>query len=205
MIDFFTEELSAKITLQSLLPKIVPEGTEYNIYSFNGKFDLLKKLPKRLRAYHHDPLSAHKVVIMIDRDNKDCHELKNDLERYVERANLISKRANPAQFQVVTRIVITELESWFIGDMEALLTAYPSIPTSLQSKSKYRNPDAIDKPSEALLKILKTHTSEYTNITRLIKGDVAKRISENMNPAVNRSPSFQIFCEGVRACCSQRF
>ncbi|MGD0827532.1 MAG: DUF4276 family protein [Desulfobaccales bacterium] len=52
--------------------------------------------------------------------------------------------------QVLNRIAIEELESWFFGDGIALKTAYPGIPETLDKKSKYRNPDAIERTWEAL-------------------------------------------------------
>ena len=51
-IDVLTEESSAKEFLHIILPRILEDTDTYNIYSYQGKQDLLKKLPYRLRAYH---------------------------------------------------------------------------------------------------------------------------------------------------------
>ncbi|MBO5368630.1 DUF4276 family protein [Methanocorpusculum sp.] len=135
-IDVLTEESSAKEFLHNLLPRILEDTDTYNIYSFQGKQDLLKKLPYRLRAYHNYPLNTHKVIILIDRDAGNCVNLKRQLEEIVHDAGLISKRENPDNFRAITRIVIEELESWYFGDTQALHEAYPEIPKNLREKKR---------------------------------------------------------------------
>ncbi len=140
-IDFFTEEESAGIILDAILPQLLPDGTEWNVYSFHGKNDMLQKLPNRLRAYRHRPLSSRKVVVLIDSDHQDCSELKFRLEQIAKTAGLVTKTSNSESFRVVTRIVIEELEAWFFGDVEALSSAYSSVPKSLATKKGYEFPD----------------------------------------------------------------
>lgn len=50
-IEFLVEEPSAKAALSNLAPRIVP-GVEFRIIPFQGKHDLLSKLPARLRGYN---------------------------------------------------------------------------------------------------------------------------------------------------------
>ena len=197
-IDFFTEEESAKIILNAILPQILPKGTEWNIYSFQGKNDMLKKLLFRLRAYHHEPLSSHKVVVLIDSDHQDCVELKSRLEQIADTAGLVTKTSDGKSFRVVNRIVVEELEAWFFGDMPALSSAYSSIPRSLSTKKGYEFPDKIHDPAEKLSHILK---KEYSG--RLPKLEVAGRISRHMVAERNTSLSFRAFCDGVCACAGQ--
>ena len=196
-IDVLTEESSAKEFLHNLLPRILEDTDTYNIYSFQGKQDLLKKLLYRLRAYHNYPLNTHKVIILIDRDAGNCVNLKRQLEEIVHDAGLISKRENPDNFRAITRIVIEELESWYFGDTQALHEAYPEIPKNLREKKGYEKPDEIIKPSNKLLRLLKT---EYAHMTHLPKIEAAKRIAPYMSPEINTSESFQKFCEAVKAC-----
>ena len=47
---FFLEEKSAEIMLEGILPQILPEGIGYRCVVFEGKQDLEKRLPKRLRG-----------------------------------------------------------------------------------------------------------------------------------------------------------
>ena len=197
-IDFFTEEESARVVLDALLPRMLPSDSSYNIYVYQGKRDLLKKLPNRLRAYRHPPLNTHKLIILIDRDNQDCLELKRELESLARKAGVVSKTENSERFQVVTRIVIEELESWYFGDTAALHKAYPCVSKTLSQKKGYGDPDKIVKPSEKLHRLLK---SEYPSVNRLLKVEVAERVSVHMSPDINTSESFQAFRKGILACC----
>jgi hypothetical protein len=197
-IDFFTEEESARIILDAILPQILPDGTEWNVYAFHGKNDMLVKLTNRLRAYHHEPLSSRKVVVLIDSDHQDCSEVKSRLEKIAKTAGLVTKTSNSKSFRVVTRIIIEELEAWFFGDIEALSSAYASVPKSLATKKGYEFPDLIHDPVEQLSHILK---KEYSG--RLPKLEVAGRISRYMIAERNRSLSFQAFCDGVCACAGE--
>lgn len=194
-IDFFTEEESARTVLDAILPQILPAGSEWNVYSFRGKYDMLEKLPNRLRAYHHQPLVSRKVVVLIDRDHEDCREVKYRLEQIAKSAGLDTKTVDSTAFRVVTRIVVEELEAWFFGDIEALSSAYASVPKSLSTKTRYTIPDEIHDPAEQLSRLLK---KEYPG--RLPKQEVANRISRHMIAERNTSKSFQAFCAGVNAC-----
>jgi len=197
-IDFFTEEESARIVLYNILPLILPTDVCFEVYSFNGRGDLLKKLPSRLRAYRHDPLKSNKVVILMDRDSHNCRDVKSQLELIVEQSGLTSKRVNSDEFQVVTRVVIEELEAWFFGDIAALNQGYPSIPITLAQKRGMQVADEISDPAGRLLRLLK---KEYSDITKLPKLEVAQKVSSCMNPHMNTSQSFNAFIDGVMACC----
>ena len=48
---FFLEEPSAKAMLQGIIPRLLP-GIETRYIGFEGKQDLEKRLPIRLRAWH---------------------------------------------------------------------------------------------------------------------------------------------------------
>ncbi len=114
-IDFFTEEESAGIILDAILPQLLPDGTEWNVYSFHGKNDMLQKLPNRLRAYRHRPLSSRKVVVLIDSDHQDRSELKFRLNRLRRRRGLLPKRP------ILNRFVLSPaslLKSWKHGFLE---------------------------------------------------------------------------------------
>ncbi|WP_169312361.1 DUF4276 family protein [Methanoplanus limicola] len=147
-IDFFTEEESAKIILDEILPQILPHDIEWNVYSFRGKKDMLGKLLFRLRAYHHTPLAFRKVVVLIDSDHQDCIELKSELEQIAAKAGLPTKTSGCESFRVVNRIVVEELEAWFFGDVQALSSAYSSVPKSLSGRRGYEFPDKIHDPAE---------------------------------------------------------
>ena len=160
---------------------------------------MLKDLPKRLKGEQWIP-DNWRIIVLIDEDRRDCHELKAYLERAAREVGFVTKSsAAPNEyFQIVNRIAVEELEAWFFGDVDALHAAYPRIPENLQSKAKYRNPDAIrGGTSEALGRLL-IQKNYYTK--RIPKPTVAQNIAQHMEPSRNRSKSFQVFVEGLKAC-----
>ena len=73
-----------------------------------------------------------------------------------------------------------------------------SIPENLQSKAKYRNPDAIRGGTYEALEQLLRQKNYYKG--RISKPTVAQNIAQHMVPSRNRSKSFQVFIEGLKAC-----
>lgn len=171
-------------------------NTEYTIHRFGGKQDLLKKLPDRLRGYKAWISADYLIVILIDRDDEDCIKLKQQLEDIATKAGFITKILNNESFQVLNRIMIEELESWFFGDVEAMIQAYPRVKASLAQQEKYRNPDAIQGGTcEALERILQKAGHHQGGLD---KPKAARDIAQYMNPSVNRSRSFQVFYDGLK-------
>ena len=197
-IELLVEEPSAEAALQELLPKMVGSAATFTIHPFQGKRDLLDKLPGRLRGYSRWlPVDWH-IVVLVDADDEDCHELKGQLERTAQRAGLRTKSATlPGMpFQVLNRLVIEELEAWFFGDVAALHAAYPRVPPMLGHRARYRDPDAIRGGTwEALERLLQWHGYHPQGLPKIT---VARNISKHMDPARNRSHSFQVFREGLR-------
>lgn len=128
-IELLVEEQSMRVALDQLLPQIFEDRATHKIIVFNGKQDLLRKLPARLKAYRQWMPPDYRIVILIDEDRQDCQKLKQQLERAAIDAGLTTKStASDAAFQVVNRIAVEELEAWYFGDVEALVKAYPRIP-----------------------------------------------------------------------------
>jgi hypothetical protein len=203
-IELLVEEESAEAALRILLPKLLRSEVAYEIRLFQGKPDLLAKLPQRLRAYaRRIPREDLRILVLIDEDRQNCKALKARMEEMALAAGLATKSsARPGTaFQVVNRIAIEELEAWFFGDISAVVEAYPGVPTTLANQAKYRNPDQIaGGTAEALHKVLR-EAGHYTR-THLPKVEVARQISVHMDPAVNRSPSFCCFRDGLAALCA---
>jgi hypothetical protein len=186
-LEVLVEEHSAETALTYLLPRIVP-GVPFEIVTFEGKPDLLRKLPDRLRAYSHYWSTINmRIVVLLDRDRDDCARLKAELERVTAAARLPSHA-------VLLRIVIEELEA-FLGDVPALCRAYPKLPPSLGERSGYRDPDAICGTWEALERVLREH-GYYPK--GLAKSVAARDIAPHMDIEANRSKSFQVFRDGLR-------
>jgi len=198
-VEFLVEEPSAEAALQNLLPKIFGDVATFTIHPYQGKIDLLKKLPIRLKGYSYWLLEDWRIVILMDADDDDCLELKSRLERIAQDAGLVTKSAVPPgqQFQVLNRLAVEELEAWFFGDIEALNAAYPRVSPTLGQRAKYRNPDAITGGTwEALERLLQRLNYFPEGLPKIT---MARKVSRHMNPARNRSRSFQVFREGLLA------
>jgi len=197
MIDILVEEPSAEAALYHVVPKILGEGVPFRIVAFQGKPDLLKKLPDRLRGYA-AWRGGPKVLVLVDRDDDDCVKLKSHLEGIALQAGLITKtRAVPGQaFQLVNRIVIEELEAWFFGDLDALRAAYPKVPAALNQRQGFRDPDSIPGgTAEALERVLQKAGHIRGRLNKVL---VAQEISKHMDPERNQSRSFQVFRDALR-------
>ena len=196
-VEFLVEELSLKVALDNILPKILPEDEEitFDIHDFQGKKNLLKKLPQRLNGYQKWLPDDWRIAILIDKDKEDCIELKTQLEKIAKNSGFVTKTAAGIQqpFQILNRIVIEELEAWFFGDIKAICAAYPKVSSNLGTKAKYRNPDAITGGTwEALERELRSYYPGGLN-----KLMVARDISQYMEPNRNCSKSFQVFLDGL--------
>ena len=198
-VEFFLEEPSTQETLKAILPKILSNDVTFDFLVFEGKDDLLNNLSARLMGYRWIP-DNWRIMVLIDEDRRDCHELKAKLEKAADEAGFVTKsNAAPNEnFQVVNRLAIEELEAWFFGEVEAMHAAYPRIPENLQSKAKYRNPDAIQGGTYEALERLLIQKNYYRG--RIPKPTVAQNIAQHMVPNRNRSKSFRVFVEGLRAC-----
>lgn len=195
--EFLVEEESAETTLHNLIPKIVGSDISYDIRVFQGKFDLLKKLPERLRGYRPWLPDDWQIIVLLDRDREDCFQLKATMEQIACKEGLSTKsnHGTDGKIQVLNRIAIEELEAWFFGDVTALRIAYPRISKTLDKKSRYRNPDAIDRTWEALERVLQ-RAGYYRG--GLPKVEAARKISKYMDPGRNTSKSFQVFRDALR-------
>jgi Domain of unknown function (DUF4276) len=89
------------------------------------------------------------------------------------------------------------LESWFFGDVEALTRAYPKVPPTLAQRRGYRNPDAMTGGTWEKLERVLQDAGYYRN--GMPKIEVARNVAEHMDPNRNRSRSFQVFFQGLRA------
>lgn len=162
--------------LELLLPRFLPENIVYQVLPHEGKQDLEKSIPRKLRGWQ-DPDA--RFIVVRDNDNGDCKLLK---------AKLVKMCAENGHNDVLVRLVCQELEAWYLGDLAAVATAYnaPSI-AKQQEKKSFRNPDQLVKPSDRIQKLVPTFTK--------IGG--ARAIAPHLRIETNRSRSFQVFVEGV--------
>ena len=181
--------------LRVLLPGILGR-TSFRIHAHQGKGDLLRKLPERLRAYARWKPAGWRIVVIVDRDDEDCRSLKDRLERIAAAAGHVTRsRAAGGAHTVVNRIAIEELEAWYFGDWDAVRAAYPRVSAAIPGRAGYRRPDAIKSTWEAFESVLR-RAGYFRGGLRKI--EAARAIAAHMDPARNTSHSFQVFRAALR-------
>lgn len=187
-VVFLLEEPSLEAALTTLLPKLLADGISFEVHQFGGKQRMLKALPQRLAALANYLEPSHRVVVVIDRDDDDCRELKRSLNAVGKKARLVTKGASP-NWQLAVRIAVEELEAWFFGDWQAVQAAYPRVPANIPQKAAFRVPDAIKGGTcEALERIL-SDVGYFPG--GLGKIELARSVAAHMNPSRNTSASFR--------------
>lgn len=196
-VEILVEEPSMEATLRVVVPKIIG-GLSFEVYPYQCKQDLLKQLPARLRGYAAWMPPDWRIIVIVDRDDDSCTNLKRRLEEMAARAGLRTRTQHPrSRPQVVNRLAIEELEAWFFGDWEAVCTAYPRVDPNTPTKQAFRDPDAIAGGTwQALERTLQR--SGYFK-TGLRKIEAARTIARHMEPERNRSTSFRAFLGALRA------
>jgi len=173
----FLEELSAKVMLNGLLPRILPSEVSHTCIVFEGKQDLEKQIERKLRVWQR-PDSA--FIILRDQDSANCLTLKR---------NLSEKAHQAGKPQTIVRIACKELESWYFGDLSAVELALDINHLSRHSRnSKYRIPDDIINASTELEKITR---GAYQKVSG------SRAIGKHLTQKANTSRSFQVFLQGI--------
>jgi hypothetical protein len=196
-IEFLVEEPSAEAALQHIIPKVLGDEFSFDVHPHQGKPDLLSKLPGLLRGYSAWLPEDWRIVVLVDGDDDECHELKSTLDAVAHGAGLFAKSTvrSGRRIQVLNRLAIEELEAWFFGDLDALHAAYPRLSKKLANRQRYRDPDAISGGTWETLERELRRAGYYPG--GLPKIAAAREISARMVPEHNRSNSFQVFRRGL--------
>lgn len=200
-LEVLVEEPSAEAALKIVLPKLLSsagrDDVPFAIHNFSGKSNLLKRLPSRLEGFSHYADAADlRILVLVDRDSDDCLVLKGELERMAAGAGLETRATSGgAAFRVCNRIVVEELEAWFLGDSDAVRAAYPRVPASFHNRKTFRDPDGVAGGTWQALERLLQKSGYHQG--GLAKVQCASDIASHMVAPRNRSPSFRSFAEGV--------
>ena len=173
---FLLEERSAKVFLDSLLPRLLPSCTEFLTIPHEGKQDLRRSIPRKLRAWQRP---EDRFIVVHDQDSCDCLALKAELQ-------LLCLSAGRSDVKI--RIACHELEAWYLGDLASLDQAYGSQLQRLKDSRLLRNPDAVVNPSQELLR----------RIPAFSKIDAARKLGSSINLGSNESCSFRLLLQTVR-------
>ncbi len=192
-LEVIVEEESAEAALRVLLPKLIG-GTSFRILTHQGKSDLVGCLPERLRGYAGWLPAGWRIVVVVDRDADDCHRLKADLDAIARDAGL-RPRGRSTHWTVVNRIACEELEAWYFGDWDAVRAAYPRVSAGIPTKARFREPDAIRGGTWEAFERIVQDAGYFTGGLRKI--EAARAIAAHMDPARNRSRSFQVLTEAL--------
>lgn len=200
--EFLIEDQSSEKAMDILAPMILGHGTTYRTHSYKGighipkgikpgtdatKRMLLNRLPKLLRGYGRAPNSGV-IVVICDLDTKDKAVFLAELNDVLDTCD--------KKPQTLFCLAIEEFEAWYLGDIEAVLRAYPTAKKTVLSG--YVN-DAIcgtwELLADAIYKggrngLLKKGRQEIGRQ----KSIWAEAISPHMDVGNNRSPSFQTMC-----------
>jgi len=173
------EEPSAKEMLLGIFPRLLSENISVHYIVFEGKQDLERRLVKRIRFWQ-KPNSF--FLIMRDKDSGDCKEIKRGLVEKIVEAD--------RQAESMVRIACHELESFYLGDLEAVEKGL-SISNLQQHQDKriYRSPDSMPNAIDLLKRATR---SKYQKIA----GSRAIGPYMSLNGS-NRSRSFNVLISGV--------
>lgn len=182
-LHIFVEEPSAKIVLDVILPKIIPDNSLFQVHSHQGKQDLEHAIKTTVPSISKIP--GARILIVRDQDSEDCRKVKKHLIK------IIGKKS---ESPTLVRIVCRELEAWFLGDLSAVSQAYPRVkPKAHNNKADFRNVDTIQNASEFLMAII----PEYKNRESLPKLEISESIAPHLDLKNNSSTSFKHFVSGV--------
>ncbi|MFZ5556685.1 MAG: DUF4276 family protein [Pseudomonadota bacterium] len=195
-LELLVEEPSMEAFLRALLPRLLPQDRTFEVHPFQGKSDLLGKLESRLRGYAAWLPVNWRIVVVVDRDDDDCHVLKRQLETMARRAGLRTRsRGGSAPWQLVNRIAIEELEAWYFGDWAAVRSAFPRASANVPRRQGFRSPDAIAGGTwEAFERVMQAHGYFKGGLAKI---EAARAIGAYVDPTRTSSPSFRVFTDAI--------
>ena len=172
---FLLEERSAKFFLDALLPRILPPGVDFLTIPHDGKQDLRRSIPRKLKGWL---IPDDRFIVIHDQDSSDCRSLKTELQQLC---------LNSGRSDVKVRIACRELEAWYLGDLASLDQEYGCQLQRQQDSRLFPTPDAIVNPSQELTR----------RIPAFSKTDAARRMGRIIDLENNGSYSFCLLLQTI--------
>lgn len=210
--EILVEDVSGKAALEVIVPKIIGDEHTFTIHPYKGigrlppglksssdpkKRILLDQLPRLIQGFGETfsgyPADYNAVLVVVcDLDNRCLREFRKELLDCLSKCSI-----KPETYFC---IAIEEGEAWFLGDVNAIKTAYPRAKDIVLNS--YIN-DSIcgtwEKLADALLPggARKLIQLGWQGVGKE-KTKWANNISPHMDVDVNQSPSFCYFREKLR-------
>jgi hypothetical protein len=173
----FLEGKAEKEMLDGVLPRV--GVINYQTVVFEGKQDLARQLPRKLRGWLEPNVN---FIVLRDKDKENCKTVKNMLKQIC---------CDAGKPETIVRIACHQLESWYLGDLQAVENALEvSGLGKQQQKAKYRTPDKLLNASEELKNIT---NKKYAKLSG--SRAIGKIMSVNANE--NKSHSFNVFLDSL--------
>ncbi len=153
---------------------------QIKIIPHDGKNDLEKSFPRKIANWR----SPHRTrfVICRDSDGSNCAVLKQRLKCLLPQTT---------QHEFKLRLVMNELEAWYLGDLEALYKAElisRGAVDQIRNRKQFRSPESIQNAKR-----------EFTKLVNA-KGQInlARRIAPHLELENGRCSSFKHFIEAIK-------
>lgn len=209
--EILVEDKSGKKALEIIVPKIIGQQHTFLVHAYKGVGRipknmrdtrdathriLLENLPKLLKGYGRTQAGrrgyAETVILVCDLDDKCLKAFRGELDRILHSC---SPKPN-------TRfcIAIEEGEAWFLGDLPAVVAAYPYAKKSVLNTY---SSDAVCGTWELLADAVYQGGSASLShkgwrAVGAEKSHWAEVISPHMDIATNTSPSFCYFRDKIQ-------
>jgi hypothetical protein len=207
--EILAEGLSDKKALDILVPKIIGNDNSCRIIRYKGvgnipenmtttqdarKRILLEQLPRLLRGYGNvfeKSGSPDAVIVVCDLDRRCQKEFREEVLGVV----IETLKSYRKKLQVRFCIAVEEIEAWYLGDIHAVIEAYPNIKMTVVNRYVQ---DSVCGTWELLADSVYRGGHEALSQQGWMavgaeKSEWAERISPLMDIDNNKSPSFQHF------------
>ncbi|MCD4727130.1 MAG: DUF4276 family protein [Pirellulales bacterium] len=173
---FLLEERSIQEVLKVVVPPLLPDNIVCRFVPHEGKNDLEKSIPRKLRAWQGGNVW---FVVVRDKNSSDCKAVKRKLLKLCEQGRCS---------ETLVRIVCHHLESWFLGDLAAVEKAFNLRGIAKRhSKRKFSAPDRLANAEQELRRLAPMYQK--------IGG--SRLIAPHMNIEKNTSHSLKVLISGI--------